>query len=159
MSASGPPLRFANEEKLREQMRRRGWTDQQIREAMATPAIAASGKNGPALRYVHPVTGRSVVVDAATGEVFHVGGAGSSMNEPQTIYVRLLEEGVDVWRPAPAYQVGASTFILLRPSNFDGQMEQWEFPPGTAVETQMRQLSGGAHLVAVRAAKLASRTA
>jgi hypothetical protein len=36
----------------------------------------ATGKAGPALRYVHPVTGKSVVVDAATGEIFHVGGEG-----------------------------------------------------------------------------------
>ncbi len=70
------PLRFNNEAKIRKQMARRGWTDQQIREAMLTPGIAAVGKNGPATRYVHPVTGKSVVVDNATGEIFHVGGEG-----------------------------------------------------------------------------------
>lgn len=34
------------------------------------------GKNGPATRYVHPKTGKSVVVDNRTGEIFHVGGKG-----------------------------------------------------------------------------------
>jgi len=28
------------------------------------------------VRYVHPVTGRSVVIDAGTGEVIHIGGNG-----------------------------------------------------------------------------------
>ena len=71
-----PPLRFSNEPKLRAQMRKRGWTEQQIREALATVPVAARGKRRPALRYVHPTSGKSVVVDEATGEIFHVGGEG-----------------------------------------------------------------------------------
>jgi hypothetical protein len=70
------PLRLRNPPKLRRQMARRGWTDQQIREALRTTPLTAVGKLGPALRYVHPVSGKSVVVDAATGEIFHVGGEG-----------------------------------------------------------------------------------
>ena len=71
-----PPLRFSNEPKLRAQMRKRSWTEQQIREALATTPTPARGKRGPALRYTHPVTGKTVMVDAATGEIFHVGGEG-----------------------------------------------------------------------------------
>ena len=70
------PLRFSNEAKLRDQMAARGWTEDEIREALATTPLAATGKLGPALRYVHPTSGKSVVVDAATGEIFHVGGEG-----------------------------------------------------------------------------------
>ena len=70
------PLRFSNEPKLREQMRRRGWTEAELREALATTPLPARGKVNPALRYVHPVTGKSVVVDAVTGEIFHVGKQG-----------------------------------------------------------------------------------
>ncbi len=69
-------MKFANEAKIRAQMKARGWTDDQLVEALATTPLPAAGKNGPALRYVHPTTGRSVVVDAATGEIFHVGGDG-----------------------------------------------------------------------------------
>jgi hypothetical protein len=69
-------IRYANEHKLRIQMARRGWTERQIVEALQTQGIAVHGKRGPATRYVHPGTGRSVVVDDATGEVFHVGGDG-----------------------------------------------------------------------------------
>jgi hypothetical protein len=69
-------LRFSDEGKLRKQMQKRGWTDEQIREALATTPLPATGKRGPALRYVHPVTRKSLVVDGATGEFFHVGGEG-----------------------------------------------------------------------------------
>ena len=71
-----PPLKFANEAKIRRQMQKRGWTEQDVRDALATPPLPAAGKLGPALRYVHPVTRKSVVVDAATGAIFHVGGEG-----------------------------------------------------------------------------------
>jgi hypothetical protein len=70
------PVKFSNEAKLREQMQKRGWTEDMIREAMRTPGIPATGQKGPAIRYVHPASGKSVVVDAATGEIFHVGGEG-----------------------------------------------------------------------------------
>ena len=69
-------IRYANEAKLRAQMAKGGWTEAQIVEAMQTDGIPIHGKKGPATRYVHPETGRSVVVDDATGEVFHVGGEG-----------------------------------------------------------------------------------
>jgi hypothetical protein len=69
-------IRYANEAKVRAQMTKRGWTEAQIVEALQTQPIPARGKRGPATRYVHPRTGRSVVVDDATGEVFHVGGDG-----------------------------------------------------------------------------------
>lgn len=62
--------------KVRTQMKRRGWTEEQIHEAMGTKGIKTQGKQGPATRYVHPDTGRSVVVDDRSGEVFHVGGDG-----------------------------------------------------------------------------------
>jgi len=70
------PITFANEAKLRAQMQRRGWTEHMIREALQTPGLATQGKRGAATRYVHPATGKSVIVDDATGEVFHVGGEG-----------------------------------------------------------------------------------
>jgi hypothetical protein len=57
-------------------MTKRGWTEAQIIEALQTQGVPARGQKGPATRYVHPRTGRSVVVDDTTGEVFHVGGDG-----------------------------------------------------------------------------------
>ena len=69
-------LKFSDEVKIRAQMKKRGWTDQQLREALPAKPLPAAGKKGPALRYVHPLTGKSVVIDVATGEIFHVGGEG-----------------------------------------------------------------------------------
>ncbi len=62
--------------KIVKQMKKRGWTKNQITEALNTKGIATMGKNGPATRFVHPKTGKSVVVDNKTGEIFHVGGKG-----------------------------------------------------------------------------------
>ncbi len=62
------------------QMERRGWTAEQITEAIKTGERVAAenlvNKGNAATRYVHPSTGRSVVVDDATREVIHVGGDG-----------------------------------------------------------------------------------
>ncbi|HVY02903.1 MAG TPA: hypothetical protein VG983_04535 [Caulobacterales bacterium] len=60
-------------------MVQRGWTRASIDEAIAKgqhhPAVN-NETGGPAARYIHPVTGRSVVIDDQTNEVLHVGGDG-----------------------------------------------------------------------------------
>jgi filamentous hemagglutinin len=67
-------------QKFQNQMQKRGWTPKQIDEAMAKgqklPAINNVNPDNTATRYVHPGTGRSVVVDDITREVLHVGGDG-----------------------------------------------------------------------------------
>ena len=54
-------------EKWQSQMAKRGWTEQQINEAIAAgvkrPAQNLINKDNPATRYVHPETGCSVVID------------------------------------------------------------------------------------------------
>jgi hypothetical protein len=61
-------------------MQKRGWTPNQITEAIqGSQAYPATNQINPAhtaSRYVHPTTGRSVVVDDVTMEVIHVGGDG-----------------------------------------------------------------------------------
>ncbi len=61
-------------------MRHRDWTADQIEEAIrGGQALAAANAINPghgATRYVHPTTGRSVILDDVTGEVIHVGGDG-----------------------------------------------------------------------------------
>ena len=66
-------------DKLLRQMAQRGWTVDQIHEArLRGRRVLASDleTGGAATRYVHPRTGRSVVIDDETGEVIHVGGDG-----------------------------------------------------------------------------------
>ena len=65
--------------KLVRQMRARGWTASQIEEARAggiTWPATNRETGGAATRYIHPETGRSVVIDDASGDVIHVGGDG-----------------------------------------------------------------------------------
>ncbi|MDD7422401.1 MAG: colicin E5-related ribonuclease, partial [Campylobacter hominis] len=70
------PLKYSNVNKISKQMKKRGWTEKNIREAMKTKGIPTTGKNGPATRYVHPKTGKSIVIDNKTNEIFHVSGEG-----------------------------------------------------------------------------------
>jgi hypothetical protein len=61
-------------------MSKRGWTKDQITDAISKgERFAAENLVNPgnaATRYVHPETGQSVVIDAVTKEVLHVGGPG-----------------------------------------------------------------------------------
>ena len=59
--------------KIRKQMKKRGWTNEMIQEAMETEGVPTQGKKNPATRYKHPRTGASVTVDEVTKEVFQVG--------------------------------------------------------------------------------------
>ncbi|GMV42862.1 MAG: hypothetical protein AMXMBFR64_45780 [Myxococcales bacterium] len=60
----------------RNQMAKRGWTPRQIAEAIymgeRSPAANKVNKGNSASRYVHPTTGRRVIVDDVTQEVLHV---------------------------------------------------------------------------------------
>ena len=65
------------------------------------------------------------------------------------VYVRLLDEGVDVSRPTEAVQLAGSLYKLLPTPNYDPEDETWEFPPGSIVRVEKRQGSEGEHLLAV----------
>lgn len=67
-----------------------------------------------------------------------------------TIYIRLLDEGTEVFRPTSAEPVGA-LFKVLPTSNYDPQDEKWEFVPGSVVKCEKRKLQGDEVLVAVKA--------
>ncbi len=62
------------------QMERRGWSSQQIDKAIRSGNRFDAPNNlnpgNGATRYVHPETGRSVVIDNVTGQIIHVGGDG-----------------------------------------------------------------------------------
>jgi Colicin E5 ribonuclease domain len=71
----------------RKSMAKRGWTEEEIQEAAETgeahPAVDKTAGDTPATRYVHPVTGKSVVVNNQTGRVIHVGGEGFKYDGPR----------------------------------------------------------------------------
>ena len=68
----------------------------------------------------------------------------------KTVYIALLDEGVDSWRPVEAESMGDNLYRI--PGSVPAE-ECWEFRPGMVVFCQERQLSGGLTLVAVHAAK------
>ena len=77
----------------------------------------------------------------------------------ETVYVALLDEGVDVWRPAPARRVDDATYEILRPPDYNAEDERWQFPPGSVVHCAARRNRDGAFLAAVRLHEPNRRTA
>lgn len=67
----------------------------------------------------------------------------------EVVYVELLNEGVEVWRPVVAKVEGEGVFRL---SDDQPEGEQWAFPPGSRVLCEDRLLSGGRTQVACRLA-------
>ncbi len=139
--------------KLQRQMAERGWTAAQVDEARASGMQYATTNletGGPGTRYGHPITGRLVIID---DERAGCSMSGATVSTTETIYVRLLDEGVNVWRPVPAVPLGAGVFRL---GNDRMPEEIWEFPPGSSVLAVAETLSDGIRLVAVTAAGVRS---
>jgi hypothetical protein len=68
----------------------------------------------------------------------------------RTVYVRLLAEGTNVWRPAPATELSDGVYQLGEPSGFDPRTELWEFPPHTRVRRATKKFADGTEaLVAI----------
>jgi hypothetical protein len=66
------------------------------------------------------------------------------------IYVELLEEGVEVYRPVDAVREADGTHRL--PASQDDPDEVWAFPPGSRVFCAPKKLCEGTFLVADRRA-------
>ncbi len=75
-----------------------------------------------------------------------------SYTDEVTIFVRLLGEGTDVVRPAPALKLEAGTYRVLRTADYDPEDEEWEFPPGITVECEPQTRGGKEVLLAFRQA-------
>jgi len=67
------------------------------------------------------------------------------------IYIRLLDEGTEVARPADAEELGHGLFRILPTAEYDPEDEHWEFPPETIVACEKRADDSGAEfLLAVK---------
>ncbi|HZL37775.1 MAG TPA: hypothetical protein VFC78_20830 [Tepidisphaeraceae bacterium] len=65
------------------------------------------------------------------------------------IHVRLLGEGINVWRPIQADQIGNGIYRIShmpRPEDLD---ESWEFAPGSIVVCERQETGQGVIQVAV----------
>jgi hypothetical protein len=70
-------------------------------------------------------------------------------NEDQitTIYVYLLNEGVDVWRPVQARHIGTDRYQIVSVNNsLDDEL--WQFNSGDIVRCKPRTMFDGESLVA-----------
>lgn len=67
------------------------------------------------------------------------------------IYVRLLNEGTEVFRPVDAEEVAGGLFKLLSIPDYDSSVEEWEFQPGDIVSAERRIGQNDDFLLAVKA--------
>lgn len=71
---------------------------------------------------------------------------------PATIYVFLLDEGVEVWRPVKALKLKDNTYLILS-NQIVPRDEEWEFEPGTTVIAEEKSFqSGVSHKTAIKKA-------
>ena len=56
------------------------------------------------------------------------------------IFIRLLDEGTEVWRPAEAEQVREGVFRIIAR---EPEGERWQFGSGSLVRCRQRTFSGG----------------
>jgi hypothetical protein len=67
----------------------------------------------------------------------------------EEIYVALLNENIDVWRPIKAQRLQANVYrIVSQP--YDTTIETWQFVPGDIVQCEMVRMHEGNFLTAVR---------
>lgn len=72
------------------------------------------------------------------------------------IFVQLLDEGTDVYRPTEAVPLERGLYRLLPTPNYDPEDEKWEFPPGSVVRARWQVLGGKRVIVAVSEHELGS---
>ena len=65
------------------------------------------------------------------------------------VYMRLLNEGTEVYRPVHAQRLEGERVQILAPEEYDPDDEEWEFKPGTVVRIDQRELEGELVSVAV----------
>lgn len=70
----------------------------------------------------------------------------------QCIYVYLLNEGTDVWRPVSAIPNPDGTYTILENDYHGPETEDWEFLPGTRVICKYREFPKARVLVAIQVA-------
>jgi hypothetical protein len=65
----------------------------------------------------------------------------------EIVHVRLLDEGVDVWRPVRARPLPTGAYELAPDPIPSGEL--WEFAPGEQVSVKDRSFGDGSGIVAV----------
>ena len=66
----------------------------------------------------------------------------ADLNTNVIIYVKLLGEGINVWKPVSATYIENDTY-LIKDNNFDFSIEEPEFINGDIVRTENHKFSDG----------------
>jgi hypothetical protein len=74
------------------------------------------------------------------------------MSNRDTIYVALLDEGIDVRRPVEAERLSPDSYRIVD-QDYDPSIERWEFEPGTVVRCRKENRDGREILVATEVAR------
>lgn len=161
------------EKEQRDQLlKKAGLTAVELNNSLAATDLIEIEGAIPSVLFFSPETGIPVVVDKEQKQPVHVGKAGFiyrdknpsspeheplnvhkqnytvKMDQVVTIYVRLLGEKVDVWRPVNAVSLGEDIYYigLHQPPHSD---ETWEFTPNNNVRCKWHRFSNKDYLVAV----------
>lgn len=65
------------------------------------------------------------------------------------VFVKLLGEDVDVWRPVAAVHIANDTYELVD-QPYDRETETWQFEPGELIVCKPIEVSEGLILAAIR---------
>ena len=65
------------------------------------------------------------------------------------IFVRLLDENVDVWRPVKAERIASDRFRIVE-QPYDRDTERWEFEPGEEVMCELLDSDDEAFLASTK---------
>ena len=71
-----------------------------------------------------------------------------SSTRTQEIFIPLVNEGTDVFRPTLAVKLADNLNRVLATKDYDSTDEKWQFPPGTTVECAAENRNGYHVLVA-----------
>lgn len=64
------------------------------------------------------------------------------------IYIKLLDEGVEVYRPTKGEEIGQNIFKVLPTDDYDPDDETWEFLPNSKVKCIIEERDGRSILIA-----------
>lgn len=70
-----------------------------------------------------------------------------STDQKTTIYVKLINEPVEVWRPVDAIRINENSYQLTLEQDVP-EDEEWEFSPGETIEVFIREFDGIPRIVA-----------
>lgn len=71
------------------------------------------------------------------------------MNDSTKVYVRLLGEAIDAWRPVQAEHLHDNVYRIAD-QTYDQEIETWQFGPGDIVICELTELSNGVVLAAIQ---------